>query len=507
MNIETTLVQLETAQLVRRLDEAEPAYQFKHALVQETAYASLLKQTRREIHRVVAETLEQIYADRLDEYAAMLARHYAEAGDHLRAANYFLRVGDAASQVFAPVEARWHYAHALDHLARAPDSMDNYRLRVATTTQYAIVAFVSEPPEQVLLRLTAADTLAQQLTTAKSDRLLHANLRYWIGRYHNIMNRPLEGIHDYEQVLAEAQELEEQDLATISSGEIGLIRVRLGQYGGVDGLLQPAIAHWEKLANWQQWTYLLAHHAMSLTARGRVAEGFAEGERILSRASALNAPSAMAVSNLFLSFIYMLGGEPKTSLAASEDAIKFAQQTGELLLVNMSHGFRAWAASRLGNFATAHESCAIQDETARVLGGQFILPEQYAAIRAEVALNEGKTKEAIPLAQQAVAIAQPLGGIFGAGLAQRVWAQALAESGHDSQKEVDDHLATSLQLFEEGECVVEAARTHSAWGKFLREYGDKTIAREHFERAAVQFEASGLRQEWDEAQRMLADMQ
>ncbi len=81
MNVALSLSQLESSDLVRRLIELDPAYLIKHALVQDTAQGSLLKHERKRLNRLVAVTLEHIYAERLDEYAARLAQHYDAAGD------------------------------------------------------------------------------------------------------------------------------------------------------------------------------------------------------------------------------------------------------------------------------------------------------------------------------------------------------------------------------------------------------------------------------------------
>jgi predicted ATPase len=64
------LSELEEAGLVRRLDESEPGYLFKHTLTQESAYQSLLNRTRRDIHLNVASVYEDLYSNRLDEYSA-----------------------------------------------------------------------------------------------------------------------------------------------------------------------------------------------------------------------------------------------------------------------------------------------------------------------------------------------------------------------------------------------------------------------------------------------------
>ena len=61
--------------------EPELEYLFRHALLQDTAYESLLKQERRALHDVVGQTLEQLYPERVGELAAVLAMHYEEAGE------------------------------------------------------------------------------------------------------------------------------------------------------------------------------------------------------------------------------------------------------------------------------------------------------------------------------------------------------------------------------------------------------------------------------------------
>ncbi|NJN44388.1 MAG: hypothetical protein HC806_06485 [Anaerolineae bacterium] len=74
-----------------RLPELE--FAFRHALVQETAYRSILRKQRREFHRKVGETMESLFASRLDEYAPVLAMHFERAGDSVRAFDYYLRAG------------------------------------------------------------------------------------------------------------------------------------------------------------------------------------------------------------------------------------------------------------------------------------------------------------------------------------------------------------------------------------------------------------------------------
>lgn len=114
MNVRTHLNALESAGLVQvaRL-EPDLEYLFRHALVQEAVYTSLLSTDRKRLHKSVGESIEQIYGDRLDDLAAVLARHFKEAGEDDRAYQYFILAGDAALESYANREAETQYRNAL----------------------------------------------------------------------------------------------------------------------------------------------------------------------------------------------------------------------------------------------------------------------------------------------------------------------------------------------------------------------------------------------------------
>jgi len=114
----SVLSSLENAGLVR-LAAVEPdlEYYFRHTLVQEAAYASLLLEDRKRLHLAVGRAVESLYPNRLDENAAVLARHYYEAGDQELALHYFTLAGQSALDSYANQEAEGHHRMALS-LAR-----------------------------------------------------------------------------------------------------------------------------------------------------------------------------------------------------------------------------------------------------------------------------------------------------------------------------------------------------------------------------------------------------
>lgn len=100
--------------MIRRLDDSELAYMIKHAMVQDTAQSTLLKNESKFLHLMVALALEQVNAGRLDEYAAELAHHFSLAEDDVKTFEYSLRAGDVAARVFANAEALAHYHRAIE---------------------------------------------------------------------------------------------------------------------------------------------------------------------------------------------------------------------------------------------------------------------------------------------------------------------------------------------------------------------------------------------------------
>lgn len=115
------LVDLEHQQFIREAARnPELAYVFCHALTQQAIYDSMLTDTRKRLHRRVADALESIYAGRTQDIAAILAFHYARAEVRDKALEFLLRAAQDAERSSADVEALRYYEQALRALESAP---------------------------------------------------------------------------------------------------------------------------------------------------------------------------------------------------------------------------------------------------------------------------------------------------------------------------------------------------------------------------------------------------
>jgi class 3 adenylate cyclase/predicted ATPase len=143
----------------------QSTYIFKHSLIQDATYQSLLKSTRQKYHRKIAQVLEKYFADTMETQLELLAHHYTEAGLNEQAVGYWLQAGKRAAQRSANAEAINHLARGLDVLMTLPDTLERARQELDLETTLgpvlmAVKGFASPDTERAYAR---ARELCQQL--------------------------------------------------------------------------------------------------------------------------------------------------------------------------------------------------------------------------------------------------------------------------------------------------------------------------------------------------------
>src|SRR5262249_54524006 len=147
---------------------------FKHALVRDTAYESLVRSARQELHRRVANTLHQRFPDIEQHRPELLAQHFEAAGEVERSVEYWHRAGERALRRVAYVEATQQLERGLALLETLPDSRQRSRLELQLRTTLGTVMFSTKgyAAEEVERTFARARELCDQLGEEASLKVL-----------------------------------------------------------------------------------------------------------------------------------------------------------------------------------------------------------------------------------------------------------------------------------------------------------------------------------------------
>jgi class 3 adenylate cyclase len=160
-DLQYALDRLTAAELIfRRGRPPEATYTFKHALVQDAAYQSLLRRRRQEFHLQVGRALEQRFSKRAAAEPEVLAHHFTEAGDAEAAVPYWQCAGERAAQRSANSEAITHLSRGLELARKLEGTMDQLRRELDMTMALASASVTVKG-------WTSPDTLAVYLRARK----------------------------------------------------------------------------------------------------------------------------------------------------------------------------------------------------------------------------------------------------------------------------------------------------------------------------------------------------
>jgi class 3 adenylate cyclase/predicted ATPase len=162
------LEQLVRAELVfGRGEVPEAVYTFKHALVQEAAYASLLRERRRQLHARIAQALEGEFAEVAETQPELVAYHYATAGLLAPATDYYRRAAERAMAASANAEAIAHLTKGLELIDSLPESA--VRISREIDFRLALGAPLAAMRGWGAVEAKAAYTRAKELCTGAGD--------------------------------------------------------------------------------------------------------------------------------------------------------------------------------------------------------------------------------------------------------------------------------------------------------------------------------------------------
>jgi DNA-binding CsgD family transcriptional regulator/tetratricopeptide (TPR) repeat protein len=359
----SVLKELIAAQLV--VEESEERFAFRHALTRQAVYADLLIRERKALHRMIAETMERLYAPAFEAYLPDLAYHFYEAGVWEKVLDYGQLAGEKAQAMYSPGAAIEQFTHVLDaahHLGRVVGSkiflargqanetlgeFEQARSDYERALEIARSVHDSGAEWQCLIALGflwAGRDYAQtgtyyqralELAWSIGDPLTLARSLNWLGNWYVNVEQPSEGLRCHHEALAIFQALNDQrgkastlDLLGLASGLNGDTSQGVAYYQQATALfeqlddrkgLASTLATLASCAIGLYWTETLAPAITSF------AELLPYGERALKIAREIGQRSGEAYALDALGLCYQCLGEYAQALELMMEGLHLAE--------------------------------------------------------------------------------------------------------------------------------------------------------------------------------------
>jgi predicted ATPase/class 3 adenylate cyclase len=445
-DLRTALNRLVEADLINPYgSSAQLAYRFKHALLHDAAYATLLRSAKQDLHAEIAVKLQSLFPKTAETAPELLAHHLTEAGQARAAIPHWEQAGMRAAERAAYAETKTHYLKALALLANLPEdaARDQLELRLRGKLGNALSASQGYAAPEVEAAYQRARELCHKLgDTAEAFPAIRGLCTFYIVRCN------LDAAREFaEQCIRLGEEAGRVDYQIEGYTALGYIVFYLGQLAESSELLSHAIRLYrdnrgETLAYPSPQdpcvaSLCLLSHALCLQGQlGAARRTIAETATLVQR---LGRPLEEAYSQGYAAMLKTLMADPAEALQHAERTIALSKQ----------HGLEVWLG--IGNVQLAAAKAALGD----ALSGIQILTgaaQQFGATGARL----GSPFIYVWFARMLRMLGQ---GEQALGMVE----QGLAFSEHDGERYMDGDL-----LLVKGDLLADQGDTFAARDAFLR---------------------------------------
>jgi class 3 adenylate cyclase/predicted ATPase len=326
-DLQAALTKLVEAEILYQRGVGEQAwYFFKHALIQDTAYQSLLKSTRQRYHRQIAQVLEEQFPDVKETEPELLAHHYTEAGLIEQAMPYWQQAGRKAAQRSANAEAIHHLTKGLELLKSLPDTPERFSQELALQAALGppLIAMRGNAALEVAQTYMRARELCEQL--GDTSRLFP--VLFGLRSFHLVRGEVSTAHALGEQLLRLAQEARDTDLlleAHLAVGNTSFIR---GEFVSARGHCEHSLALYDPLRHrghaflygLDPGVFCLSRLTWTLWALGYPAQAVEKMRAALTLAQQMTHPYSLAFALLHAAWTHFLRREAHSAQTRGEAA-------------------------------------------------------------------------------------------------------------------------------------------------------------------------------------------
>lgn len=341
--------------LYQRGTPLQPTYRFKHALIQDAAYQSLLKSTRQHHHQRIANTMKSAFPELVATQPELVAHHYTQAGLSAQAVPYWHAAAQRAWQSYANVEATNHANRGLELLDTIPESPERAKQELALQLVLgAAMTFVTGPHSVEHIYNRARELARQVGSTPELFPALAGEAYAKIVRGNMRDARALA-----EEFLELAEPL--RDPLSLSAGHWVLAYTAWWQGDVIDvrdhsrqclALYNPE-HHRAGIAAYNNNPGIVCGYldALASWVLGYPTEAVRAMDRTVAQARELGHPNSVGVSLLFSAQLSQLRREPGPARARAEEALAVSTEHGLHVLALWCLLPRGWAVAQEGDVA------------------------------------------------------------------------------------------------------------------------------------------------------------
>jgi len=399
--LQAGLAQLVGAELLYQRGRPPRArYLFKHALIQDAAYASLLKSTRQQVHQQIAQVLEAQFSTLVETQPELIAQHYTAAGCHEQAVHYWQQAGQHASDRSAHVEAISHFTTGIELLKTLPGTpartQQALTLYIALGSALQMANGVAAP--EVEHAYTQAHALCQQGgETPELVSVLHGLWRFYVVRPQLHTARELG-----DTLLRLAQCAHDPALAVIAHYALGVTQFYLGGLPAARQHLEEGIARYTP----EQRRALVfrmgqdpgvgcrAYAAATLWCLGYPEQALAHLHDGLALAHELLHPYSLALAQCLAATVYQFRWDMPAVYEHAEAAVALSTEQGFPLWTAWGTSLREWALAMQGQGERGMAQVRQGITAWRATGAAIHVP-YFCTVLADVADHLGHTEDGL----------------------------------------------------------------------------------------------------------------
>jgi predicted ATPase/class 3 adenylate cyclase len=461
----------------------QATYTFKHALIQDAAYQSLLRSTRQLYHQRIAEVLESRFPETVEMQPELLAQHYTEAGRHGQAVAYWQRAGQRAMQRSAYAEAVSHLTKGLEVLAVLPHTPERaqYELNLQTTLGQALIATRGQASPEVERTYARALELCRQ--AGETQQLFPVLCGLWIFYLARAEFQTAQELG--ERLLALSQRTHDPALLLAAHRALGTTLFWRGE-------LIPARAHMEQgiaLYDPQQYRSLallygedlgvacLQYVTWALLWLGYPDQALQRHHEALILARELSHPFSLVRTLSSAAMFYQYRREAQTSREQAEAAITLATEQGFPIWTALGTISRGGALAAQGEGAEGIAQMHQGLDAFQTTGGALLRPYGLTLL-AEVYGKEGQAEAGLMVLAEAQALVDNAGGHWWQAELHRLKGELLLRQAVPDEHQAEICFSQALAIARRQQAKWAELRTAMCLSRLWQRQGKTEAARQ-----------------------------